>query len=671
MSAMEAKVKKLFALFLSLLSAPALATSWYVSTTGSDANSGTSLGAAYATFPKAQASALAGDTVFVVSGTYNQPIIYGPAGVNRSGTAGNLITWTNVPGTPHPVISNVGSTKYAMVFSSVAYITIDGIDVDGQFFTPFANTNSAIRCTAASFASGGAPNVGFFATIENSNHIVIQNNNLQRALGYNGIQIASNYLASGQPWFTNVPAVLTGHTSYVTVQNNFLDKLGNLLETQGLCGDMISLGHANNYVSNVDHILIQNNVGRHANHDMLISFATSSIIQNNDFNNSWKDLYPAGVPQGKGLVAGYRLFEMIGADQVLQNNLLGPSGCCAGGNSNIPPLGELHGLRLIGRRNVLHDSVANAINMDCGYGGADNVQFMHVYHNTFYKITASPLSAYFYTIDPCVVSGNHTFVNNLYYETRMNPASVPSIVVKDTDVFTEPTGNGGLGNISQNFFGGSLWAPSLTSPSNVSTRPASFYNLAITGQQPICLAQANTTACPNTAPAIATFPTYITADNIDAGITPAFRPQFVSPSPSAYSDYGLQGTSPGVDQARDLTTTTAGGTAVTSIPVADVGYFSDGFGLIAGDSIELHSHGTITVVTAKSATQGPGTLTVSPAVTFNNGEGIDLVYTGLGPDIGAIEIGAPSGPPVAQPKTWSLFLCQSDGKVYSDPSRCH
>ena len=61
-------------LLMVFTAAKATATTYYVRTTGNDGNSGTSAGAAWATFDEATSSTLAGDIVYFGAGTYNENI---------------------------------------------------------------------------------------------------------------------------------------------------------------------------------------------------------------------------------------------------------------------------------------------------------------------------------------------------------------------------------------------------------------------------------------------------------------------------------------------------------------------------------------------------------------------------------------------------------------------
>ena len=63
---------------IALSSVTALATDYYVATTGNDENSGTSAESPFATIDKAISSASAGDTIYVAPGTYSTTTQYGP-----------------------------------------------------------------------------------------------------------------------------------------------------------------------------------------------------------------------------------------------------------------------------------------------------------------------------------------------------------------------------------------------------------------------------------------------------------------------------------------------------------------------------------------------------------------------------------------------------------------
>ncbi len=124
------------------------------------------------------------------------------------------------------------------------------------------------------------------------------------------------------------------------------------------------------------------------------------------------------------------------------------------------------------------------------------------------------------------------------------------------------------------------------------------------------------------------------------------NPQFVTYNPGANSfDLHLLSNSGAIDQAVNLTTTTAAGTG-TAIGVVDVGYFNDGYGgMAAADSIQIGSE----VVNIVSIDRTNNILNVDRSITWTNGAGVNLPYNGSAPDIGAYEFGGAIASPTPQP----------------------
>lgn len=101
-------------------------------------------------------------------------------------------------------------------------------------------------------------------------------------------------------------------------------------------------------------------------------------------------------------------------------------------------------------------------------------------------------------------------------------------------------------------------------------------------------------------------------------------------------DFRLAAGSPLVDAAAFLTTTTTAGSG-TVLPVADVSYFFDGYGIAGevGDVIQLQ--GQTAAARVVSINETSKTLTLDRSVTWTAGQGVSLAFTGTAPDIGAIE----------------------------------
>ncbi|WP_435368002.1 right-handed parallel beta-helix repeat-containing protein [Paenibacillus pasadenensis] len=134
------------------------ATSYYVSTSGSDSNSGTSTGSAFKTLQKAANTAGPGDTVNVLAGTYNQKLK-----ITNSGTSSAPITFRNyntdvavIDGTGLPVSGMEGIVQ----ITNASNIKVQGFEI--RNYKTSTNGNAA---------------VGIFATGSGSN-IEIRNNNI-------------------------------------------------------------------------------------------------------------------------------------------------------------------------------------------------------------------------------------------------------------------------------------------------------------------------------------------------------------------------------------------------------------------------------------------------------------------------------------------------------------
>ncbi len=110
-------------------------------------------------------------------------------------------------------------------------------------------------------------------------------------------------------------------------------------------------------------------------------------------------------------------------------------------------------------------------------------------------------------------------------------------------------------------------------------------------------------------------------------------PRFVNES--AY-DLHLASGSPMIDAGAFLTTTTAAGSG-TTLPVADPGYFYGGFGIPGelGDEIGLQGQTTVARILGVDSTGKR--LFLDRSLTWANGTGVALRYSGSRPDQGAYE----------------------------------
>jgi Protein of unknown function (DUF1565). len=145
-------------------SAAATATTYWVSTSGSDSNNGTSLDTPFRTIQKAAGFTNPGDTVYVMDGTY------GPFLITRSGSAsGGYITYQAYPG-HRPTINKTGSAWDAIEMANktgTSYIIIDGFNIVG-------NARSITVSQALSAKKyNNTTNGNCIGSGKNSNHIFI------------------------------------------------------------------------------------------------------------------------------------------------------------------------------------------------------------------------------------------------------------------------------------------------------------------------------------------------------------------------------------------------------------------------------------------------------------------------------------------------------------------
>lgn len=129
-----------------LATAPAVrAAIYYVATSGSDTNAGTSAGAPWRTIAKATSTVTAGDQVRIANGTYAETLT--PV---ASGTAANRITYVGNLASPGSVVLN------GVSFNGTDYVTVKGVTVNNEILLQAntsgnsANYDSLVTCVGLS-----------------------------------------------------------------------------------------------------------------------------------------------------------------------------------------------------------------------------------------------------------------------------------------------------------------------------------------------------------------------------------------------------------------------------------------------------------------------------------------------------------------------------------------
>jgi parallel beta-helix repeat protein len=184
---------------------------FYVSPSGNDASNGSS-GTPWRTLQKAADSSAAGATIVVRSGTYSSFVM------RRSGTAAAPITFMAYPGET-PVIDGHGQVDYTVQLSSVAYVRLIGLTVQGGF--------------AERQAGGGVQ-------VSNSSHVIIRANVLRDNHSFGVRSYNSTYvLIEGNDVYGNAVGVHVGGAGEGTVVRDNMIHENDLMmvNTSDVAGD--------------------------------------------------------------------------------------------------------------------------------------------------------------------------------------------------------------------------------------------------------------------------------------------------------------------------------------------------------------------------------------------------------------------------------------------------
>ncbi len=158
------------ALMLAVCSPHAVATTYFVRTSGSDRSAGTSAAAAYRTVSKAMTVAGPGDTVYVGAGTYTEtfPTI-------RSGASGSPVQYTaDIGGTNTGDAGTVTLTDFTgavLAFTGNSYVTFNNIIISGGTYPVQLTTCTQFTfnsCTLQSGSSGGLSISGSSVTLSST-----------------------------------------------------------------------------------------------------------------------------------------------------------------------------------------------------------------------------------------------------------------------------------------------------------------------------------------------------------------------------------------------------------------------------------------------------------------------------------------------------------------------
>jgi len=533
------------AIVLVLLSTPARAADIFVAPGGSDENSGASPSIPLRTIAAASDKAHPGDHIQLMPGRYLEAIR--PI---RSGQPDNPIIYRGY-GAGRAIISGSSATylESGVAIGGVSNIVIDGVDVDGV--APWPNAR-----------------IGHFATVSDASHIVIRNGNFRYAHGWHGIGVE-------------------GASDFVTIEDNVIDQVGAYDGGSGTdkgsdLGDSVSIGSA------AQHVLVQRNRLNHGGHNLLRVAGRNCVVQDNIFDNDWRDVL--------GGDAGQRSAAFMGRDNLIQRNLF--SGARRSSDSARNPLFKVEGTGNVARQNVGFDSIAFGVQSanDREHGAT----YLRIYNNTFYRLGSAGWRLIQFTTSTDV--GHNAFVNNLLVDANTGRDGKSDAIFSVADANLGPTA-------ASTMFGNIVYASS--------------------GRQPTVDLHGFDGVLPLTAAQLK-YPDLFWNNG-----SPVVR--FKVSSPRTMSDFDLQPDSMGVDRGEFLTRTTVAGTS-RQLRLQDARYFVDGFGLIEGDLLQLEGTDRRARVTAVDYVSN--VVTLAEEIEFSAGQGVALAYSGSRPDVGAREYGA-------------------------------
>ena len=559
-------------------------------TWGRDSNAGTTPGTAWRTIRKAAATMVAGDTVRIMAGVYPEEVV--PL---NSGEPGAYITYEAF-GNGEVVIRPTRFPFRLPGDRRLEYLRLVGVTLDGAAIvergvsygflvdeTTGAKSHIVVdRCVITGFymgiqVAGGVTDVEITSCTLRQNQFGIQFWNENER-----IRIAGNVVDEGERHPASPPTDV---------------------------GDQITLSSSDPLGLNRGIVIEGNEVARSLRQGILVTRTSEVLIRGNDcHDNGATGIQVEGdvedlIPQGRYVIEDNHCWgnaRAYGAetgiwvddtdDVVVQRNVLerNPTGLRITGS-----------YRVLVRRNVIHENTVSYVTPSSSgavwvgptaRSGAD-VVLVHntLHHNGHNREVGTPYSSinFGYDSTPAFATTGIAFRNNIASESQaQNP---------ETDLLVQG-------------------APAFLDDNDYFTPRAAGLRVLLdpTGSAPV------------------SFDEYRAATGQD-GRSITLAPLLIDP---ASGDLRLRSVSPCIDRGRALTWTTSEGVSSTSLVVADARYFSDGYGVVAGDLVQVGSNPPVRVVQVDLAAN---TLTLEGAVSWSVGDGVSYPFEGRAPDIGAFE----------------------------------
>jgi parallel beta-helix repeat protein len=584
----------------------ALAGEYYVSGEGSDFNPGTLL-QPWRTLAHANRALQAGDTLFIREGTYDE--IIEPF---HSGTPGHPIVYRNYPGEEailrgKPNTETIVAIGYNITGSGYgkSYIVVDGLNLRGVYFDGMVGTYFPKHVLVYGFESTGNEIKNCVMSRENPVGALQELGELDYGIA---ISKASDTLIEGNTidGMTRIGVVIGG-TQHNILRNNVIVNCG---------ASSIVLGSSKGIVQGT---LIEGNV-------LGGSITEDGIQFEHDYGLEYDDGSNQGVIIRNNIIFGNaeNAIDLKGASKIVieGNTIYANRGDNEGSALDDPDRGGgfggiMHGTGpgskdVIIRKNVIYDNRSGVL-AETGYKIYNNT----VVHNN--RDYTGPDSTYGRIPDP--------FAHDPYGQRK--PAFIGVAVYNAPDRVA----------ILNNIIGGHSIVEIVLGPGAGDgvwvdhnlyfNAPAPQFGLFRDFNDWDPIAFRVWTAY------LQSLDDVVGSDRNGLVGDPLFA-EASEPAIDGLPSHGflLRQGSPAIDSGGWLTETTSSG-AGAWIDVADVGFFFDGYGAVAGDTIQVE--GSDETYQIQEIDGDRNALRVDRALTWQAGQGIALPYHGSRPDIGACE----------------------------------
>lgn len=308
---------------LALHTTPARAAGniYYVSTSGNDANPGTS-SSPWRSLAKAAATAAAGDIVNVRGGTYYETL--SPA---RSGTSAAKITFKSYPG--ETAVINGGGSRYGINFSSKSYLRFEGFEITSStkgLYSDGSNTGNEFIGNSVHHNSGSGVHwrSESYGLIENNQ---IYNNGEGLVMTY----ADHNTARHNTIYMNTVDGIYVDYSQYNTVDHNVVRD--HVWSSASHSDAMQFWQSPNNTITNnlVYRTVAYQNSGSQG---IFVSYSAGSVIKNNVVSQS--EAYNFNVLNSPGSVLvnntsyqgrwGAYYIKQGSTNVILRNNIAFESG---------------------------------------------------------------------------------------------------------------------------------------------------------------------------------------------------------------------------------------------------------------------------------------------------------------------------------------------------------